>query len=107
MQNFRVGHETPSTLFLFSQKLKNEGLSKRDLPGHVIRKALEKNWPIPEGLEIDIDGISIREEIEEKAILVTRFEPIDAVGNQALLKVLSQKSNGEVYLEGKLKITFL
>ncbi len=51
-------------------------------------------------------GVSIKGEIEEKAILVTRFEPIEAEGNKALLKVLSQKSNGDVYLDGEVKVHF-
>ncbi|MDI6753791.1 MAG: hydroxymethylglutaryl-CoA lyase [Thermodesulfobacteriota bacterium] len=105
-QDFRLGWEVPPALF----SVENLGARtpRQDLPGRVIREALEKIWPLPAGLGIDLDGVLVKSEIEERTILVTRFKPLglEKEKGRAFLEVLSQKANGDIYLQGQVKLVF-
>ncbi|MEM2983384.1 MAG: hypothetical protein QXH17_09515, partial [Candidatus Bathyarchaeia archaeon] len=104
----RPGWETPASLFLYLRDKESKVLLPQEIPLCVIRDALEKNWPIPDGISMETAGLSPKVELGEREILITRFEclQVEKVKNTALLRVLSQKSNGEVYLDGEIKIIF-
>jgi hydroxymethylglutaryl-CoA lyase len=107
LQELRPGGEISPAL-LFAGKMK-ERLSGQSLVVHVIREALAKNWPVPENLKIFTDGISVQGEFKGRDILVTKFKilAIEKSKGEALLEVLSQKANGDVFMEGKARLTFL
>lgn len=75
-------------------------------PEVVIRRALEKSWLLPEFLKIDFSGFVPKLELGQRDILITRFIVREAMGEKAVLDVLSQKANGDVYLEGSIVIRF-
>ena len=106
LQELRVNGEIAPAL-LFAEKVK-ESLSGQALAGYVIREALAKNWPVPESLRISTDGVSIRGELGGRDILVTRFKVLEIKKekNEGILEVLSQKANGDVFMEGKTILTF-
>ena len=106
LQELRIHGEIAPAL-LFAGKMKEE-LSGQSLVGYVIREALAKNWPVPEDLNIVTDGIAMKGEFERRDILVTKFKvlAIEKSKGEALLEVLSQKANGDVFLEGQIKLVF-
>jgi hydroxymethylglutaryl-CoA lyase len=106
INDLRPGWEIPPSLFLYSRDMEEKGLSCDDIPLLIIRDALDKNWPIPEGLSIDLGGVSPKVSLGEREILITRFEciNINREENRANLRVLSQRSDGEPYLDGEIKI---
>lgn len=106
MQNLKTGEEILPALF-FAGTI-NEGQGRKNLPERVIRDALEKSFPLPQGLGVDLAGVSAKAEMEERAILVTRFKVLDLQedNHQALLEVLSQKANGDIFLEGQVRLLF-
>jgi hypothetical protein len=105
-QDLKVGREIPPALFFVGNV--KEKLSSRELSSRVIREALQKNWPLPEGIDFDLTGVSVKGDVEERTILVTRFNAreLNEGNKQALLEVLSQKADGDVYLEGRVKLLF-
>jgi hydroxymethylglutaryl-CoA lyase len=105
-QDLKVGREIPAALFFVGNV--KEKLSSRELSSRVIREALQKNWPLPEGIDFDLTGVSVKGDVEERTILVTRFKALELnrADKQALLEVLSQKADGDVYLEGRVKLLF-
>ena len=107
LQELRINGEIAPAL-LFAGKMKEE-VSGQSLVGYVIREALAKNWPVPGNLMIFTDGISVKGEFERRDILVTKFKvlAIEKSKGEALLEVLSQKANGDVFLEGQSKLIFL
>lgn len=106
IKDLKPGLEFPAALFSTGQR--GEKTSEAEFPEMVIREALEKNWPLPKGLSIKPEGVSVKEKIEGRAILVTRFEVLDVKQDHqtAVLKVLSQKSDGDVFLEGRIELVF-
>jgi hydroxymethylglutaryl-CoA lyase len=106
LQELRLNGEIAPAL-LFAGKVK-EKLSGQALVGYVIREALAKNWPVPQNLRISADGISPKEEFGGRDILVTRFKvlAIEKSKGKAVLEVLCQKANGDVFLEGQIKLIF-
>jgi hypothetical protein len=106
LQELRLNGEIAPAL-LFAGKVK-ERLSGRALVSYVIREALAKNWPAPEGLRISTDEVSTRGEFGGRDILVTRFKVLEIrkEKNEAILEVLSQKASGDVFMEGKATLTF-
>jgi len=96
--------EIPPSLYYCG--FESDEVSSGDRPAVVIRKALEKNWPLPDHFELNISGIVPKLELGERDILVTRFNIREAAGEKAELDVLSQKANGDVYLEGPINIRF-
>jgi hypothetical protein len=107
LQELRPNGEIAPAL-LFAGKMK-EKLSGQALVGYVIREALAKNWPVPESLRISAEGISPKEELGSRDILVTRFKVLEIQKgrNEGVLEVLSQKANGDVFMEGQIKLIFL
>lgn len=75
-------------------------------PGVMIYKALEKSWPLPDQMKIDLSGVARKIELGARDILVTRVNVREVAGQKAILDVLSQKVNGDVYLEGTIIIGF-
>jgi hypothetical protein len=108
VSTLRPGQEIPPSLFFVSTDLMLENAEPRELPGRVIRHALQKNQPVPDAMSLDLDQVSVAGQIEERTILLTRFEVLerDPARNEAVLKVLSQRSDGAVFLEGEVRITF-
>jgi len=106
LQDLKPQREIPPAL-LFAGKME-EKLAGQELAATVVRKGLEKNWPIPDRLKVSTDGIAVKGEFEARDILVTRFKvvAIQKEKKEALLEVLSQKANGDVFLEGQAKLTF-
>jgi hypothetical protein len=99
------GHkEVPPSLYFCG--FETEEVPSAERPAVVIRKALEKNWPLPEHLKIDLSGVVPKLELGQRDILVTRFNVREAAGEKAVLDVLSQKANGDIYLEGSVMIGF-
>jgi hydroxymethylglutaryl-CoA lyase len=74
----------------------------------VIREALAKSWRALDGLRISTGDVAIRGELGGRDILVTRFKvlAIQTGRGEAVLEVLSQKSNGDVFFEGRVTLTF-
>ncbi|NWF54043.1 MAG: hydroxymethylglutaryl-CoA lyase [Syntrophaceae bacterium] len=103
----RPGGEIAPAL-LFAGKVK-EKLSGQALVEKVIREALAKNWPLPENLKIFADGVVEREKFGGRDLLITRFKvlALEKSGGEATLEVLSQKANGDVFLEGQVKLIFI
>lgn len=97
----------PGLLLLTPETIKENPGKK--LPELVIRKALEKSRPLPEKLTFDLDKVNVLGSLNERVILVTRFKVADVLdnGKEAVLEVLSQKSDGQVYLDGVLNIAFI
>lgn len=93
----------PSLYFCGSEP---EGESHGDMPALVIRNALEKSWPLPGNLKMDLSGIASKIDLGARDILLTRFNVREAAGDKVVLDVLSQKANGDVYLEGTMIIGF-
>jgi hydroxymethylglutaryl-CoA lyase len=106
LQELRLNGEIAPAL-LFAGKVK-ERPSGQALVSYVIREALAKNWPVPEGLRISTDGVQIRGEFGGRDLLVTRFKvlEIQKEKNEGILEVLSQKANGDVFMEGQARLTF-
>jgi len=106
LQNLRLNGEIPPAI-LFAGKMK-EKWSGQALVGFVIREALGKNGPVPDNLKISTEGVSPKEEFGGRDILVTRFKvlAVQKEQNEAILEVLSQKANGDVFLEGKTSLIF-
>jgi hydroxymethylglutaryl-CoA lyase len=106
IQELRLNGEISPAL-LFAGKMK-EKLSGKALVGYVIREALAKNWQVPESLKVSVDEVSVKEEFGGRDILVTRFKvlEIQKEKNEGILEVLSQKANGDVFLEGQARLTF-
>ena len=107
LQELRLNGEIAPGL-LFAGKMK-EKLSGQALVGYVIREALAKNWPVPTNLKISVDGVSVKEEFGGRDILVTRFKvlAIEKSKDEVILEVLSQKANGDVFMEGHIQLIFL
>ncbi len=106
LQQLRLNGEiTPALLFAGKMKEKHSGEA---LVAYVIREALAKNWPVPANLRVSAEGIFPKEEFGSRDILVTKFKvlAIEKSKGEALLEVLSQKANGDVFLEGKIKLMF-
>jgi hydroxymethylglutaryl-CoA lyase len=106
LQNLIPQKEIPPAI-LFRGKL-TETLSGRELTTRIIREALEKNWPIPQGLKIAAEGVAAKGELGGRDILVTRFTVLEVrkEDRQVLLEVLSQKANGDIFLEGQTSLVF-
>jgi hydroxymethylglutaryl-CoA lyase len=104
LQELRPGGEISPAL-LFAGKMK-EKLYGQALVSYVIREALAKNWPVPQNLRISADGISPKEEFGGRDILVTRFKvlAIEKDKGEAVLEVLCQKANGDVFMEGRARL---
>jgi len=105
-QDLRSNGEIPPALFL-AEKLE-EMFSADKLAYRVIEEALKKNWPLSEGLKIQTEGVTVKGGLTGRDILITRFKvlAIEKEGPQALLEVLSQKANGDVFLEGQVELFF-
>ena len=106
LQDLRLNGEIAPAL-LFAGKMK-EKLSGQALVGYVVREALAKNWPVPENLKISVDGVSVKEELGGRDILVTRFKvlAIEKSKNEAILEVLSQKADGDIFMAGQVTLAF-
>jgi len=102
----RLNEEISPALF-FAEKLE-EMFSADKIAYRVIEEALRKNWPIPEGLKMQPEGVAVKGGLTARDILVTRFKVlmVNKEEKQALLEVLSQKANGDIFLEGQIKIIF-
>jgi hydroxymethylglutaryl-CoA lyase len=107
LQELRLNGEIAPAL-LFAGKVK-EKLSGQALVGYVIREALAKNWPVPESLRISAERIFPKAEVGGRDILVTKFKvlAIEKSKGEAVLEMLSQKANGDVFMEGQIKLIFL
>ena len=101
----QTGQEILPALFLFSGRT-DPGMSGPSVPEEVIRDALAKSWPIPDGLTVDLEDVLEKEQLDQRTILITRFEVVEVESDKgtAALRILSQKSNGDVYLEGVARI---
>lgn len=97
----------PAILLLTAETI--ESKPAFELPELIIRSALEKSWPLPQKLSFDLDRVNVRGNLDERVILVTRFKvkEVRDHGKAAALEILSQKSDGQVYLDGALKIAFV
>ena len=106
LKNLRPNGEVPAALLLAGRM--KEKLSRGNLVEEIIRNALGKNWVIPDGLIISTDGVAVKGEFGGGDILVTRFKVLEIQEgeNQAILEVLSQKANGDVFLEGQTRLLF-
>ena len=105
VESLSAGQEILPALFFLS-KAPEDSPPGSNLPEKVIREALEKSWPIPDRLSIDLNEVRVKTELTQGAILITRFEVIKAnpVDETALLRLLSQKSDGDVYMEGMVEL---
>jgi hypothetical protein len=106
LQDLRLEGEIPPALFFAGRR--KEKLSGQELAAGLIRETLGKNWASPDRLEVLTDGVAVKGELEGRDILVTRFRvlAIQKEKKEALLEVLSQKANGDVFLKGQAKIIF-
>ncbi|MGB9697755.1 MAG: hydroxymethylglutaryl-CoA lyase [Thermodesulfobacteriota bacterium] len=106
LSKLRNGQEIPPALFYVGNLSAPE--IGPDLPKRVIQEALQKSYPLPKDLTLDLSEISISGEVNPREILVTRFRVLakDEYKNLAHLEVLSQKANGDVFLSGKIKLFF-
>jgi len=106
IKDLKAGAEIAAALF-FAGKMEPRELSQ-NISSQVIREALHKSFPLPQGLEFDLAGVSVKGEIEERTILVTRFKVLGLQegSNKAVLEVLSQQANGDVFLEGQVRLQF-
>ncbi|MGQ9695370.1 MAG: hydroxymethylglutaryl-CoA lyase [Thermodesulfobacteriota bacterium] len=104
--NFKKGQEIPPALFFtenFSGRKINQPLSE-----FIIQEALKKSFPLPDHLVFDIQEVTKGGELASREILVTRFRvlEVDEERRVANLEFLSQKSNGDVFLSGNVKVIF-
>ena len=106
LTDLRPNREIPPAL-LSAGKVEG-GLTGQTLIGYVIRDALAKNWPLPEGLKISTDEIAFKGELDERDILYTRFRvlAIQTERDEAIMEVLSQKADGDVFFEGRVRFVF-
>ena len=102
--DLRQGREIRPALFHFGEA---GGMAPELLlPVRVMIHALEKSCPLPEGLKLDASGVTVHGQLEEGAIIITRFDILETSVNGAVLRVLSQKANGDPYLEGTVDVIF-
>ncbi len=100
----RVGQEISPAIFLYDpDEIKGPSNSK-ELCERIIRNALENNWPVPANIEINLSGLNVDSGVTKRAVLVTRFFVTEIFHDRVALKVLSQKSNGDVYMDGNITI---
>lgn len=106
IRDLKAGQEILPALFLFSGE-PSEDVVLPSFPEQVIREALRKSWPVPDRLSLDLKDVQVKQELAPRTILLTRFEVIEVnhAEGRALLSLLSQKSDGDVYLEGVVGIT--
>lgn len=106
LAKLRNGQEIPpALLFVGNLSVKEIG---PELPKIVIKEALQKSYPLPEDLILDLNEISISSEVSPREILVTRFRVLSKEESKKMahLEVLSQKANGDVFFSGKIKLIF-
>jgi len=102
----RNGQEIPPALFYVGNLSPAE--MGQNLPQMVIQEALQKSYPLPKDMTVDLSEVSLFGEVSSREILVTRFQVLakDEHKNLAQLEVLCQKANGDVFFSGKIKLFF-
>ncbi len=83
----------------------DKGLLEPELAVRIIKEALANNWPLPAGLGVAADELSIQAGLGEREVLLTRFKVLES-GRVSRLEALCQKSNGEVVFQGPVVLTF-
>jgi hypothetical protein len=106
LHELRPNREIPAAL-LFAGNIK-DALPRETLIETVIREALAKNWSVPENLQVSTEGAAVKGEFGGRDILVTKLKvlAIEEERDEATLEALSQKSNGDVFFEGRVIFTF-
>lgn len=96
---------SPALFFVGNLSPEQRGVN---LPELVIREALNKSYPLGEDLRFEREEIFISAEVDPRETLVTRLRvlAVEEDKSEALLEVISQKANGDIYLEGKIKLLF-
>ncbi len=102
----RIGQEIPPSLFLYEADAERKASDSKLLAEIVIRDALEKNWSLPSNLTINLTEVKTKDLPEGRSVLVTRFDVMQIMPSRTVFDVMSQKSNGDVYLEGHVIIDF-
>ncbi|MBU2547998.1 MAG: hydroxymethylglutaryl-CoA lyase [Proteobacteria bacterium] len=104
----RPGLKIRPGLFLISPASSRSFDSEAALAEHMIRAALSKSWPLPEGLAVVISGLAGPESIPEREVVLTRFTvlSVDARQARADLECLSQTSDGGVFFQGRIGLLF-
>lgn len=106
LEGLHVGREIPAALVSAGNRISAERMDQDAIKEWIVRDALEKNWPLPERMKINTGALETKGDMDRKTILVTTLSVLKKEGAKACLKVLSQKSNGDVYLDGTAELEF-
>ena len=101
---FKPGRDVPPSLHLWQPETLGSNFPDAKAAGLVIQKALDKNWPVPAGLELSVDDLDIKSWPDQRAVLLTRFKVLE-VGEKARLEALCQKSDGEIIFQGPVTVS--
>lgn len=102
---FQSGRSVPPSLILWGEDDRDPIPDGDGLVQRIVRHALEKNWPLPEGLSVDSRAVSLLDHPASRDVLLTRFEVREA-GPTPVLEALCQRSNGDVLFQGPVTLVF-
>jgi hypothetical protein len=106
LERLHAGRELPAALVSAGRRISAEPMDPDAIKEWIVRDALEKSWPLPERMKINTGALETKGDMDRKTILVTTLSVLKKEGAKAYLKVLSQKSNGDVYLDGTVELEF-
>jgi len=106
LEGLHAGRELPAALVSAGRRMSVEPMDPEAIKEWIVRDALEKNWPLPQRMKINTGALATRGELDRKTVLVTTLSVLKKEGATACLNVLSQKSNGDVYLDGTVELQF-
>ena len=98
----KAGREVAPSLLLWQPEM----AAARDVQvaEQIIRQALDKSWPLPQGLELELEDLDIKAWPDQRAVLLTRFT-VQEGGESPRLDALCQKSDGEVVFQGPVVVS--
>ena len=103
---FKPGREVAPALLLWQPEAAGPSPAPpAEAAGRIIRQALDKSWPLPQGLKLSLGDLEIRPWPGQRAVLLTRFTVLED-GERPRLQALCQKSDGETVFQGPITLSF-
>lgn len=99
---FKAGREVAPSLLLWQPEMTGP---QAETAERIIRQALDKSWPLPQGLKLSLGDLEIRPWPGQRAVLLTRFTVLED-GDRPRLQALCQKSDGETVFQGPITLSF-
>lgn len=106
--DLKPGMEIPPSLGHRVPRDAGDGPGGEDAVGETVREALANVWPLPDGFRVHLEDVEVHWDPRQRSILLTRFDVLEVHEDraQALVRVLSQMSNGDVAFEGRVRLDF-